>query len=82
MLTAHLRGIVQGDLAVRAGLPGGAEQVAAATRSLAAALQGLSAALDPDWLEDLDEELMWLSEQAGAAIEAPRPRGRSAPPDR
>ena len=75
VLTAHLRGIVQGDLAVRSGLPGGAEQVAAATRSLAAALQGLSAALDPDWLEDLDEELMWLSEQAGAAIEAPRPRG-------
>lgn len=73
VLTAHLRGMIQGDLAVRSGLPGGAEQVAAATRSLAAALQGLSAALDPDWLQDLDEELMWLSEQARTAIEAPRP---------
>ena len=73
MLTAQLRDIVRGDLAIRAALPGGADHLAGATRSLAAALQGLSAALDPDWLEDLDEELRWLSTQAGTAIEAPRP---------
>ncbi len=64
VLIAHLGAIVAADLAIRAALPGGAEQLAGATGALAAALQGLSSALDPDWLEDLDEELMWLSEQA------------------
>lgn len=72
VLIAHLRALVQGDLAIRGGLPGGAEQVAAATRSLVSALQGLSAAMDPDWLEDLDAELRWLGDQADTAIRAPR----------
>ncbi|MBA8794019.1 hypothetical protein FHX74_001624 [Friedmanniella endophytica] len=71
VVTGGVREIVRADLAVRTGDPAGAEALAEAAGELGATLQGLSAALDPDWLQGLDEELVWLAGEAraGAARE-------------
>ena len=60
LLGLRLRQIVEADLAIRGGNPDAAEQLAAHAAQLRVELRGLSFVLDPDWVEDLYDELDWI----------------------
>ena len=60
LLGLRLRQIVEADLAIRGGNPEAAEQLAAHAAQLRSELRGLSFVLDPDWVEDLYDELDWI----------------------
>ncbi|HET9874049.1 MAG TPA: hypothetical protein VFP89_15820 [Propionibacteriaceae bacterium] len=64
LLSTRLREILQADLAVRADDPAGAGLMRDRAARLLTELGGLSAVLDPEWLEDLIEELGWLVDEA------------------
>lgn len=64
LLAQRLRELLRADLGVRAGTPGAARELADAAGRLRAELEGLASVLDPGWLEDLDEGLIWLEEIA------------------
>jgi hypothetical protein len=70
LLGTRLRDILEADLAVQADDASGPARLRDHAARLRTELGGLSAVLDPDWTEDLDEELGWLvaeAEQDGAA---------------
>jgi hypothetical protein len=60
LLGLRLRQIVEADLAIRGGNPDAAAQLAAHAAQLRVELRGLSFVLDPDWVEDLYDELDWI----------------------
>jgi hypothetical protein len=60
LLGLRLREIVEADLAIRSGSPEAAEQLAGHAAQLRTELRGLSFVLDPDWVEDLYDELDWI----------------------
>jgi hypothetical protein len=60
LLGLRLRQIVEADLAIRGGNLEAAEQLAAQAARLRMELKGLSFVLDPDWVEDLYDELDWI----------------------
>ncbi len=60
LLGLRLRQIVEADLAIRGGNLDAAEQLAAQASQLRMELKGLSFVLDPDWVEDLYDELDWI----------------------
>jgi hypothetical protein len=60
LLGLRLRQIVEADLSIRGGNPDAAEQLAAHAAQLRMELRGLSFVLDPDWVEDLYDELDWI----------------------
>jgi hypothetical protein len=64
LLGTRLREMLHADLLIRTDDPQGAAALARCTGRLRAELQGLSAVIDVAWLEDLDEELEWIAEQA------------------
>jgi hypothetical protein len=79
LLGLRLRQIVEADLAIRGGNPEAAEQLAAHAAQLRSELRGLSFVLDPDWVEDLYDELDWIildadPRRAGPPEEAERAR--------
>ena len=60
LLAMRLRQIVEADLAIRGGDRKAAERLAAHAARLRLELKGLSFVLDPDWVEDLYDELDWI----------------------
>ena len=60
LLGLRLRQIVEADLAIRGGNPEAAEELASHAAQLRTELRGLSFVLDPDWVEDLYDELDWI----------------------
>jgi hypothetical protein len=60
LLGLRLRQIVEADLAIRGGNLEAAEKLAAQASQLRMELKGLSFVLDPDWVEDLYDELGWI----------------------
>lgn len=60
VLAGRLRELITADLSVRCDQPGAADVVISVATGLRGDLNGLAAALDPDWLAELDEELGWL----------------------
>ena len=61
LLALRLRQIVEADLAIRAGDLDAAERLAGHAAQLRLELKGLSVVLDPDWVEDLYDELGWIT---------------------
>jgi hypothetical protein len=78
LLATRVRQLLVADLAVRTDDPRGVTQLAGCAALLRSELQGLESILDPGWLEDLDEELEWLTGQAEQ--ESRRPEGSSGAP--
>jgi hypothetical protein len=70
VLAGRLRELIAADLAGRAEEPGSAALLRTVAAGLRGELNGLSAALDPDWLAELDEELGWLISSIENANEA------------
>ena len=64
LLGTRLREMLHADLLIRTDDAQGATALARCTSQLRAELQGLAAVIDVTWLEDLDEELEWIAEQA------------------
>jgi hypothetical protein len=60
LLAMRLRQIVEADLAIRGGDRGAAERLAGHAARLRLELKGLSFVLDPDWVEDIYDELDWI----------------------
>jgi len=60
LLALRLRRIVEADLAIRGGDHAGATRLAGHAAALRLELKGLSVVLDPDWVEDLYDELDWI----------------------
>jgi hypothetical protein len=61
LLAMRLRQIVEADLAIRGGDLDAAERLAGHAAQLRLELKGLSVVLDPDWVEDLYDELGWIT---------------------
>jgi hypothetical protein len=61
LVALRLRQIVEADLAIRAGDLGAVDRLADQATRLRVELKGLSVVLDPDWVEDLYDELGWIS---------------------
>lgn len=66
LLETRIREIVQADLSVRCGRAKAADRLTERVLTLRSELRGISAVLDPDWIEEVDTELQWLGE-AGSA---------------
>lgn len=82
LLGRRLRELVEADLAVRADRPDGLAALREAAARLEAEVRTLAPVLDPDWVDDLAEELAWvvgLTEAGGAepGREVVKPRLRS-----
>lgn len=60
VLAGRLRELISADLSTRDGEPDAGELVRSVASGLRGELNGLSSALDLDWLAELDEELGWL----------------------
>ena len=69
MVALRLRQIVEADLAIRGGDLTAVDRLADQAARLREELKGLSVVLDPDWVEDLYDELGWIS------LEAKSPNG-------
>ncbi len=67
LLALRLRRIVEADLAVRGGDATGAVRLAGQAAALRLELKGLAVVLDPDWVEDLYDELDWIVVDANPA---------------
>ncbi len=67
LFSARLRAIVEADLAIRGGDVARVGQLADEAAMLRTELKGLAFVLDPEWLEDLYDELDWIILQAGPA---------------
>jgi hypothetical protein len=61
LVALRLRHIVEADLAIRAGDLAAVGQLADQAARLRLELKGLSVVLDSDWVEDLYDELGWIS---------------------
>lgn len=82
VLTRRLRAFVEADLAFRSralgsGAPPTAEALPEVVTDLRDDLRGLDLLLDPDWAEDLSEELEWL----GGVLEPSGSAGGHAAPE-
>jgi hypothetical protein len=74
LLALRLRRIVEADLAVRGGDLAALDQLADEAARLRDELKGLSAVLDPEWVEDLYDELGWISLDSAPSDDAGRDR--------
>jgi hypothetical protein len=74
LLSTRLHQIVEADLAVRGGNRSAAAQLAEHAVRLRLELKGLSHVLDPDWVEDLYDELDWIVYDSEPAIHGSEPR--------
>jgi hypothetical protein len=61
LVALRLRQIVEADLALRGGDLGAVDRLADQAARLRLELKGLSVVLDSDWVEDLYDELGWIS---------------------
>ena len=61
LVALRLRQIVEADLAIRGGDLGAVDRLADQASRLRVELKGLSVVLDPEWVEDLYDELGWIS---------------------
>ncbi|HJQ88198.1 MAG TPA: hypothetical protein VJ820_12155 [Propionibacteriaceae bacterium] len=61
LVALRLRQIVEADLAIRGGDLTAVDRLADHAARLREELKGLSVVLDPDWVEDLYDELGWIS---------------------
>ena len=61
LVALRLRRIVEADLAIRGGDQAALGRLADEAARLRDELKGLSAVLDPEWVEDLYDELGWIS---------------------
>jgi hypothetical protein len=61
LVALRLRHIVEADLAIRGGDLGAVDRLADQAARLRLELKGLSVVLDPEWVEDLYDELGWIS---------------------
>jgi hypothetical protein len=61
LVALRLRQIVAADLAIRGGDLGAVDRLADQAARLRLELKGLSIVLDPEWVEDLYDELGWIS---------------------
>jgi hypothetical protein len=75
LLATRLRQVLEADLRVRTDSPGAEAELAAHFGQLRSELQGLSSVVDVAWMEDLDEELEWVVEQAQLASRRASGRG-------
>jgi hypothetical protein len=74
LVALRLRRIVEADLAVRGGDLGALDRLAEEAARLRDELTGLSAVLDPEWVEDLYDELGWISLDSAPSDPAGRDR--------
>jgi hypothetical protein len=68
LLSTRLRELLEADLAVRIDNPTGPAAVGEAAAQLRREIRGLAPVLEPDWIEDLDEELDWVVSQADQEV--------------
>jgi hypothetical protein len=61
LVALRLRHIVEADLGIRGGDLAAVERLADQASRLRVELKGLSVVLDPEWVEDLYDELGWIS---------------------
>jgi hypothetical protein len=61
LVARRLRRIVEADLAIRGGDQSALDRLAEEAARLREELKGLSPLLDPEWVEDLYDELGWIS---------------------
>jgi hypothetical protein len=66
LVALRLRQIVEADLAIRGGDLTAVDRLADQAARLREELKGLSVVLDPDWVEDLYDELGWISLEANS----------------
>jgi hypothetical protein len=66
LVALRLRQIVEADLAIRGGDLTAVDRLADQAARLREELKGLSVVLDPDWVEDLYDELGWISLEASS----------------
>jgi hypothetical protein len=66
LVALRLRQIVEADLAIRGGDLTAVDRLADHAARLRDELKGLSVVLDPDWVEDLYDELGWISLEASS----------------
>ena len=66
LVALRLRQIVKADLAIRGGDLTAVDRLADQAARLREELKGLSVVLDPDWIEDLYDELGWISLEASS----------------
>ena len=74
LVALRLRRIVEADLAIRGGDLAALDRVADEAARLRDELIGLSAVLDPEWVEDLYDELGWISLDSAPSDAAGRDR--------
>jgi hypothetical protein len=74
LLALRLRRIVEADLAVRGGDLAALDRLADEAARLRDEIKGLSAVLDPEWVEDLYDELGWISLDSAPSDDAGRDR--------
>jgi hypothetical protein len=67
LVALRLRQIVEADLAIRGGDLGAVDRLADQAARLRLELKGLSVVLDPEWVEDLYDELGWISLDGGSS---------------
>lgn len=68
LFTQRLRELVEADLALRSSQPDAGVRFRQAVEDLHDDLRGIATALDPDWVEDLEEELEWLTGSGEPAL--------------
>ena len=68
LVALRLRQIVEADLAIRGGDPAAVDRLAEQAARLRDELKGLSVVLDPEWVEDLYDELGWISLEASCPM--------------
>jgi hypothetical protein len=66
LVALRLRQIVEADLAIRGGDLSAVDRLADQAARLRLELKGLSVVLDPEWVEDLYDELGWISLDANS----------------
>ncbi len=74
LLALRLRRIVEADLAVRGGDLTALARLADEAANLRDEFKGLSAVLDPEWVEDLYDELGWISLDSAPSEDTGRDR--------
>ncbi len=80
LLALRLRRIVEADLAIRGGDLTAIGRLADEAARLRDELRGLSPVLDAEWVEDVYDELGWISlDSAPSGHGRPRPAGLAAP---
>jgi hypothetical protein len=67
LVALRLRQIVEADLAIRGGDLAAVDRLADQAARLRLELKGLSVVLDPEWVEDLYDELGWISLEGDSA---------------